>query len=110
MLLVDVEDEGVLEPDELAPSRLSGTFTMYASSRLVPPFDVQMKYSPVISRLPFGYFQYISPSVPPLPDAFTSVSVGATISVSREPSSLKQTTSLMRAAVAPLPLLAHATC
>ena len=77
---------------------------------LVPPFVVQMKYSPVMSRLPFGNFQYASLSIPPLPDALTSVIVGATTSVSSEPFSLKQTISLMRGAVAALPLLAHATC
>ena len=50
-------DPGSGAPDVLAPRRWSGTFTMNASLRFVPPFVVQMKYSPVMSRLPFGNFQ-----------------------------------------------------
>ena len=43
--------------DGLAPRRSSGTRTMNASRRPEPAFAVQMKYSPVTSRLPFGIFQ-----------------------------------------------------
>jgi hypothetical protein len=45
---------GVVVP---APSLAFGIRTMYASIRPVPALDVQMKYSPVGSRFPFGIFQ-----------------------------------------------------
>src|SRR5262245_60390618 len=35
----------------------AGTFTMNASSRLPPTLLVQMKYRPVMSRLPLGNFE-----------------------------------------------------
>src|SRR5688500_2005131 len=41
----------------LTPSFCWGTRTMNASPRLVPMLLVQMKYSPVGSRLPFGRFE-----------------------------------------------------
>src|SRR6185369_10766530 len=36
---------------------IGGIFTRYASRRPVPALAVQMKYSPVMSRLPFGSFE-----------------------------------------------------
>src|SRR4030095_282394 len=55
-------DEGAGAPP-LTPSLLCGMRTMNASLRPLPMFVVQMKYSPVTSRLPFGRFA--SSSLPP---------------------------------------------
>jgi hypothetical protein len=41
----------------LTPSLSCGTRTMKASLRPVPMLLVQMKYSPVTSRFPFGRFE-----------------------------------------------------
>ena len=87
-------------------SSWDGTLTMKASSREPSRLLVHMKYCPVTSRLPLGYFEYLAPP----PDAFMSVITGATTSTRNEPSRRKQTISLTRGPLRALEPLPHTYC
>jgi len=56
--------------------RWAGTFTRNASIRLPHKFAVQIKYDPVMSRLPFGCLAY-TPSLPIPPDELVGRAVQA---------------------------------